>query len=85
MSSKIMNRSYGGGNYSKFDKEDPEEVFHRQAQFLIYKMMQRADDSRRSASFSQTKLCKLKVRIGKRLRKLRKGVVLSMSAARLRI
>ncbi|CAI0432385.1 unnamed protein product [Linum tenue] len=47
--------------------------------------MQRADDSRRSASFCQIKLCKLKVRIGKRLKKLRKGVVLSMSAARLRI
>ncbi|CAI0460271.1 unnamed protein product [Linum tenue] len=47
--------------------------------------MQRADHSRRSASFCQIKLCKLKVRIGKRLKKLRKSVVLSMSAARLRI
>ncbi|CAI0468275.1 unnamed protein product [Linum tenue] len=85
MSSKILNRPYGGGNYAKLDKEDPDEVFHRRAQFLIYKVMQRADDSRRGASFCQIKLCKLKVRIGKRLKKLRKGVVLSMSAARLRI
>ncbi|CAI0407181.1 unnamed protein product [Linum tenue] len=47
--------------------------------------MQRADDSEKTASFLQIRMCKLKVKIGKTLKKLRKGAVLSMSAARLRV
>ncbi|KAL0694391.1 hypothetical protein Bca4012_061571 [Brassica carinata] len=65
--------------YSKLNKEDPEEVFHRRAKFLIYKTLQEADVvARRSthpSSFLRMKLLRLKVKIGKSLAKLRRSVV----------
>ncbi|CAH8372240.1 unnamed protein product [Eruca vesicaria subsp. sativa] len=64
--------------YSKLDKEDPEEVLHRRANFLIYKTLQEVDlVSRRSShpsSFLKMKLLKLKVKIGKSLAKLRRNI-----------
>jgi hypothetical protein len=74
--------SYG---YSKLDKEDPEEVMHRRAQFLIYKALQQADFPRRRPSLLRLRLCRLKIKIGKKLKKLRKGMLLSISAARVRV
>ncbi|KAL7088692.1 hypothetical protein ACP275_13G143400 [Erythranthe tilingii] len=69
----LMNREYG--NYSKLDNEDPEETQHRLAQFLIYKAMQRADSSnRRRPSWLRVKMFKLKIKFGKRLRNLKKGL-----------
>ncbi|KAJ4703141.1 Rhodanese-like domain-containing protein [Melia azedarach] len=68
--------------YSKIDKEDPEEVRSRRAQFLIYKVLDRVD-SRRKPSFLRIRLCRLKVKIGKRLKKLRKSMLVSVSAARI--
>ncbi|KAK0579730.1 hypothetical protein LWI29_030666 [Acer saccharum] len=62
-------------NYTKLDKEDPEEIQRRKAQFLIYKVMEQADSifpsprKRRPSSFLRLRLCRLKVKIGKRLRK----------------
>ncbi|KAG2688271.1 hypothetical protein I3760_09G087500 [Carya illinoinensis] len=67
--------------YSKLDLEDPEEKKHRQAQFLIHKVLFQADNLRRQ-SFLRIRICKLKVKIGKRLKKLRKSVLLGISAAR---
>lgn len=65
--------------YSKIDKEDPEEVSHRRAKFLIYKTLQKADVvSRRSShpsSFLRMKLLRLKAKIGKSLTKLRRNIV----------
>ncbi|CAH8383951.1 unnamed protein product [Eruca vesicaria subsp. sativa] len=65
--------------YSKVNKEDPEEVFHQRAKFLIYKTLQEVDlVSRRSShpsSFLRMKLLRLKVEIGKSLTKLRRSVV----------
>ncbi|VVA91010.1 unnamed protein product [Arabis nemorensis] len=65
--------------YSKIHKDDPEEVFHRRAKFLIYKTLQEVDlISRRSSppsSFLRMKLFRLKAKIGKSLTKLRKSVV----------
>ncbi|XWS19424.1 hypothetical protein CRYUN_Cryun31cG0014700 [Craigia yunnanensis] len=75
----ILRRSYG---YSKVDKEDPEEIIHRQARFLIYKVMEQAD-TRRKPSFLRIRLCRLKVKIGRRLKKLRKSALVSISAARI--
>ncbi|ESR62273.1 hypothetical protein CICLE_v10017536mg [Citrus x clementina] len=75
----ILRRNCG---YSKIDKEDPEEVSRRRAQFLIYKVLVQAD-SRRKPSFIRIRLCKLKIKIGKRLRKLRKSMLVSISAARI--
>ncbi|KAF5474781.1 hypothetical protein F2P56_006645 [Juglans regia] len=67
--------------YSKLDHEDPEEKKHRQAQFLIHKVLFQGDNLRRP-SFLRIRICKLKVKIGKRLKKLRKSVLLGISAAR---
>ncbi|KAH1065967.1 hypothetical protein J1N35_030954 [Gossypium stocksii] len=74
----ILRRSNG---YSKVDKEDPEEIIHRRAQFLIHKVLERAD-CRRKPSFLRIRLCRLKVKIGRRLKKLRKSALVSISAAR---
>ncbi|GMI91475.1 hypothetical protein like AT1G11655 [Hibiscus trionum] len=75
----VLRRSNG---YSKVDKEDPEELIHRRAQFLIYKVMEQAD-CRRKPSFVRIRLCRLKVKIGRRLKKLRKSALVSISAARI--
>ncbi|KAE8659754.1 Detected protein of confused Function [Hibiscus syriacus] len=74
----ILRRSNG---YSKVDKEDPEELIHRRAQFLICKVMEQAD-CRRKPSFIRIRLCRLKVKIGGKLKKLRKSALVSISAAR---
>lgn len=66
----FMRSSYG---YSKMEKEDPEEVNHRRAQFLIYKVMEQAD-SRRKSSFLRVRICRLRVKIGRRLKRLRKSI-----------
>ncbi|XP_033136606.1 uncharacterized protein LOC103843231 [Brassica rapa] len=69
--------------YSKVHKEDPEEVLHQRAKFLIYKTLQEVDlVSRRSSpssSFLRMKLLRLKVEIGKSLTKLRQSVVSAVS------
>ncbi|KAL6197617.1 hypothetical protein ACLB2K_033224 [Fragaria x ananassa] len=67
--------------YSKMDKEDPEEVIHRRAQFLVYKVMQQAEYRRRPSNL-RIRIRKLKVKFGMRLKKLRKSMLLSVSAAR---
>ncbi|WOG89963.1 hypothetical protein DCAR_0209204 [Daucus carota subsp. sativus] len=71
--------------YTKLEIEDPEDVKHRRAQFLIYKVLQQAAHSsprRRRRSWLRIRMCKLRVRIGNRLKKLRKGIVLSVGAAK---
>ncbi|KAL5578859.1 hypothetical protein UlMin_011301 [Ulmus minor] len=67
--------------YSKMDKEDPEEKIHRRAQFLIYKAMERAE-TRRRPSYLRIRIRKLKFKIGKRLTRLRKTMMLGVSAAK---
>ncbi|XP_051125053.1 uncharacterized protein LOC127247298 [Andrographis paniculata] len=70
-----MNRSSYG--YSRVDNEDPEEAQHRRAQFLIYKSMQRADQAgrrRRRPSWLRVKISKLRIKIGKRLKRLTSAV-----------
>ncbi|KAJ8761764.1 hypothetical protein K2173_004574 [Erythroxylum novogranatense] len=71
-------------DYSKLDSEDPDESIHRRAQFLIYKTL-KAADSRRGPWFLRIKLCRLKIRVGRKLRKLRKRLFINISAARVRI
>ncbi|XP_043693146.1 uncharacterized protein LOC122643597 [Telopea speciosissima] len=80
----LLRRPYA---YSKMEMEDPEEKAHRRAQFLIYKVMERAEDSqsrrRRRPSVLRMRICKLKVKIGKRLKTMRKTMFLSISKARI--
>jgi hypothetical protein len=70
--------SYG---YSEIDNEDPEEKKHQLAQFLIQKVLLQAD-SRRRSSVLRIRICRLKVKIGRRLKKLRKSMMFGISAAR---
>ncbi|XP_047944409.1 uncharacterized protein LOC125191001 [Salvia hispanica] len=60
-----VNRAY---SYSKMESEDVEEVKHRRAQFLIYKSLQKAE-GRRRPSWLRVKMFRLKIKIGKRLKK----------------
>ncbi|KAL7212153.1 hypothetical protein ACSBR2_014926 [Camellia fascicularis] len=74
----LMSRPYA---YSKMEREDPEEIKHRRAQFLIYKALEKVDSQRRP-SWLRVRICKLKIKIGKRLKRLRKSMLLSMSRAK---
>ncbi|KAI5656801.1 hypothetical protein M9H77_25594 [Catharanthus roseus] len=71
-----MNR--GPLGYLKMEMEDPEELKHRRAQFLIYKALQQADSIRRP-SWLKVKTNKFKVKIGKRLKRLRKTILSTIS------
>ncbi|KAK3433406.1 hypothetical protein EUGRSUZ_D01311 [Eucalyptus grandis] len=74
--------SRGPYGYSKMEKEDPEEASHRRAQFLIYKALERADcesAQARRPSFLRIRFCRLKMRVGKRLKRMRKGMLLTLS------
>ncbi|PIM98958.1 hypothetical protein CDL12_28550 [Handroanthus impetiginosus] len=66
----LLNRPY---SYTKIQFEDPDEIQHRRAQFLIYKVLQKAD-TRSRPSWLRVKVFKLKIKIGKKLKKLRKGL-----------
>ncbi|KAB1215142.1 hypothetical protein CJ030_MR4G001414 [Morella rubra] len=70
--------------YSKIDNEDPEEKKHRRAQFLIQKILLQADN-RTTPSFSRIRICKFKVKIGRRLKTMRKSMLVGISAARVGI
>ncbi|XP_057962101.1 uncharacterized protein LOC131153668 [Malania oleifera] len=78
----VLNRPYA---YSKMDSEDPEERKHRRAQFLIYKALKKADVCRRRPSCLRVRICRLKIKIGRRLKRLRGSVLLSMSIAKARL
>ncbi|KAF5729043.1 hypothetical protein HS088_TW21G01200 [Tripterygium wilfordii] len=69
--------------YTKIDKEDPEEIFHRRAEFLIYKVLQQADSRKQRPSFLRIRSNRLKVKIGKKLKNLRRSMSMTTSAARL--
>ncbi|XP_068496383.1 uncharacterized protein [Phaseolus vulgaris] len=77
----LSRRSYG---YSKVDKEDPEDIIRRRAQFLIHKVLDKAD-SRRKPSCLRLRISKLKVKIGRRLMRLRKRMISGVSSLRLGI
>ncbi|XP_052183075.1 uncharacterized protein LOC127795445 [Diospyros lotus] len=68
--------------YSKMDKEDPEETRRRRAQFLIYKVLQQADSRRKQPPYVKARICVLKIKVGKRLKRLRKRMLLTVSAAK---
>ncbi|OIW13987.1 hypothetical protein TanjilG_09338 [Lupinus angustifolius] len=77
----LSRRSY---SYSKMDKEDPEEVISRRAQFLIYKVLEQANSPRKKSCL-RIRITKLKVKIGNRLRRLRKRIMSSVYAVKVGI
>ncbi|KAJ0239480.1 Uncharacterized protein HA466_0231100 [Hirschfeldia incana] len=70
--------------YAKIEKEDPSEMVHRRAQFLIEKILRRADSEtlrrqqKRSILIRTTsfRVVGMRMKIGKKLRKLRKSCVI---------
>uniref|UniRef100_M0ZZN3 Uncharacterized protein n=1 Tax=Solanum tuberosum TaxID=4113 RepID=M0ZZN3_SOLTU len=76
-----MNRPYYG--YSKMQMEDPEEVQHRRAQFLIHKSLQKSDSigsqRKQQPIWLKMKVCKLKIKIGRKLKRIRKSILLRFS------
>ncbi|KAK6932318.1 hypothetical protein RJ641_001942 [Dillenia turbinata] len=77
----LLKKPYG---YTKMEVEDPEEVMHRRAQFLIYKVLEQAD-ARRRPSTLRVRICRLRVKIGKRLKRLRKSMSSDLSLAKLSV
>ncbi|XP_042477741.1 uncharacterized protein LOC122059115 [Macadamia integrifolia] len=81
--SLLRNRPYA---YSKVEREDPDEIAHRRAQFLIYKVLEQAADTHsrsRWPSALRVRICKLKVKIGKRLKTMRKTIFPNISKGRI--
>ncbi|KAL3820696.1 hypothetical protein ACJIZ3_006601 [Penstemon smallii] len=64
------------------ENEDLEEKKSRRARFLVYKVMQKADTRRSKPSWLRVKMSKLKIKIGTRLKKLRKGFSSTMFSAK---
>ncbi|GAB2212678.1 hypothetical protein Droror1_Dr00020659 [Drosera rotundifolia] len=70
--------------YAKLEKEDPEDRKHRKAQFLINKILEQANEitvvkKRSSPSQIRLRIRKLKVKVGKRIKRMRKTAVSRMS------
>lgn len=70
--------------YSKMGMEDPEEVQHRRAQFLIHKSLQKSDSIGSQSKLQpicmlKVKVCKLNIKIGRKLKKMRKSILLKFS------
>ncbi|KAI3745373.1 hypothetical protein L1987_58484 [Smallanthus sonchifolius] len=64
--------------YSKMEMEDPEEMKSRKAQFLIHKSLEKADGSFRKSrkpSWLKVRIFKLKIKFGKKMKKLKKSLM----------
>ncbi|WOL04924.1 hypothetical protein Cni_G13647 [Canna indica] len=57
--------------YSRVDKEDSEEMQHLKARFLIYKVLEEADRDQKRRTASKLRVCRLKRKIGLRLKRIR--------------
>ncbi|XP_077242190.1 uncharacterized protein LOC143882610 [Tasmannia lanceolata] len=68
-------------SYSNIEDEDPEERLHRRAQFLIARVLEQADSRRRQPSI-RVRIFRLTVKIGRRLRRLRKSIKFTVSVAK---
>ncbi|KAG6475551.1 hypothetical protein ZIOFF_064779 [Zingiber officinale] len=65
-------------SYSRIEKEDPEDVRHLKARFLIYKILKEADERsrRRPPCASKLRACRLRrSKIGIKLKRLRVAVL----------
>lgn len=77
----FFNRPYV---YSKIENENKEEIQHRKAQFLIYKTLRKADfvvsKRKKSSNWLKVKNFKLKIKIGRKLKRLRKKILFTFSS-----
>ncbi|KAK6796464.1 hypothetical protein RDI58_004165 [Solanum bulbocastanum] len=67
--------------YSKIEKEDPKEMQHRRTHFLIYKSLKKSD-SLSQPTWLKVKISKLKIKIGGKLNKMRKSILLIFSSTK---
>ncbi|KAL3376058.1 hypothetical protein AABB24_002816 [Solanum stoloniferum] len=67
--------------YSKIEKEDPKDMQHRRAHFLIYKSLKKSD-SLSQPTWLKVKTSKLKIEIGGKLNKMRKSILLIFSSTK---
>ncbi|KAJ3670443.1 hypothetical protein LUZ60_010767 [Juncus effusus] len=58
-------------SYSKIAKEDPEEVRHRKALYLIYKILEESDSITKRPTPWTRKASKIRVKVGKRMKRIR--------------
>ncbi|KAF3776592.1 hypothetical protein EJ110_NYTH47883 [Nymphaea thermarum] len=67
---QVMKGSY---HYARVQAyyESEEEKRHRKAQFLIYKMMEKADSVSKRPPPLKVRVCRLRVKIGRKIRRLR--------------
>ncbi|KAJ8622004.1 hypothetical protein MRB53_030533 [Persea americana] len=65
-------------SYSKIEEEDPDELKHRRAQWLIARALEQADSQRRR----RFRVYKLKIKIGKRFMTLRRSMQCSVLTAK---
>ncbi|CAA7394405.1 unnamed protein product [Spirodela intermedia] len=74
------------GSYERYKRleEDPEERRRLQTKFLIYKTLAKADAvaRRRPPFFSGLRLRRLQIKVGRRLRRLRRSILVAVSGAR---
>ncbi|KAI3906648.1 hypothetical protein MKW92_018149 [Papaver armeniacum] len=79
-----MKNTNGSFGYAQIQKEDPEDMKHRKAQFMIYKTMQKADvvvsSSSPSSNPIRIRICRLKIKFGNKLKRLRKSLLYSISS-----
>ncbi|KAL9254640.1 hypothetical protein AKJ16_DCAP08020 [Drosera capensis] len=80
----MQTRTVRANGYGKLEQEDPEDRKHREARFLIYRILEQADEItvvKKGSSRSRIRLRirKLKVKVGKRLKRMRKTIVSRMS------
>ncbi|MCD7446242.1 hypothetical protein HAX54_048440 [Datura stramonium] len=78
MNSLLSKQQYA---YSKMEIEDPEEMQHRKAQFLIYKALKKSDSVRKQP-WLKVRVFKLKIKIGRRLKRFRKSILLAFSVSK---
>lgn len=61
-------------SYAKLNKEDPEEMQHLKASFLIHKMLEEAEAQQRRSNSARLRVFRVKRKIGVRLRRLRVAI-----------
>ncbi|KAJ0460853.1 hypothetical protein HanLR1_Chr00c1042g0788511 [Helianthus annuus] len=74
--------------YSKMEMEDPEEIKSRKARFLIYKSLEKADESIRKSrkpSWLKVRIFKLKIKFGKNMKKLKKSLLVASRCGAARV
>ena len=65
--------------YTRVAKEDPDELRHQRAQYMINKVLQEADEVGRKRQPFKLTLRKLKTKISVRIKRLRKSIRSSLS------